>query len=122
MIKYNLTSDLGYFFVLTSNVMGIGIIGFFIFSLVTLNVVASLLCFSFGFFHFMRFYRHTRKFINIYFGENYLYYKDQVLPLKKILEIGEKKIVVEGDSGTHEILSFIYFFFYINSLKGFLNA
>lgn len=120
MKKYNLTSDLGYFFVLTSNLMGIGIIGFFIYSLFTLNTVASLLCFAIGFSYFMLYYRHTRKFVNVYFDERYLYYQ-QALPLEKIVEIGKKKIVVCNDKGTYESLYFNYFFSNINLLKKFIN-
>lgn len=102
--------------------MGIGIVGFFIYSVATLNSAASLLCFSMGFLHYMLYYRHTRKFRVVYFDEKYIYYDAHVLPLEQVMEVGEKEIVVDNGGGIHEILYFNYFFSNIKLLQEHIDS
>ncbi|MFY0482517.1 hypothetical protein ACI6PS_07910 [Flavobacterium sp. PLA-1-15] len=109
MKKYSLTSELGQFFVLTSNVMGIGIMGFLLYSLLTLNWVALILCTFFAVMHFIKFFRNTIRFKNLYFDDEFVYYEEQKIPLNKILRIDEKKIVYD-EMGHQGNLYFNYFF------------
>ncbi|WP_428231928.1 hypothetical protein [Flavobacterium sp.] len=103
--KLNLTSELGNIFIYVTIIFGVGILFFLTYSIIILAIPAIIICIGIEISFYIKFYRPFLKFKNVFFDDEFIYFDNQSIPLKSIIEIEKGKIIYikEGEDLENEL-------------------
>lgn len=107
-MKINLTSDIGYFLVLIIKVQVVAFFLFSFYSLYTNNYYNPVFIITIFIVYFYRKYIYNSK--EIHFDEEFLYYDNKVIDIKKIRKFGENYLEIEEQENVIKKVKFIHFF------------
>ena len=112
--KYNLTSTVGEVFVYVIYIIGIGFLGFLIYSVIINETGAILTCLGLNIFWYFAFIKKILKFKKITFDAKSIYLENECISLKQVksIEIGELTIQKNEEEVTTN-----YNYFYSENLK-----
>ena len=107
--KYNLTSTLGEIFVFVVYIIGIGFLGFLIYSIITNEISAILTCLALNIFLYFAFIKKIIKFKKLTFDNKSIYFEDKSVSLKEVKSIKLGKIIFQ-ENGKEVKINYNYFY------------
>lgn len=107
--KYKLTTTLGEIFKYNGYIIGIGFLGFLIYTVTIKDIAGIFTCLLLILFLYVKFISKFIKFKNITFDDKSIYVEDDIISLKEINHIEKGKIVV-GKNGKEKKYFYNYFY------------
>ena len=92
--NYRLTSTLGEIFVYVVYIIGIGFLGFLIYSIIINEMSSILTCLALNIFLYFVFIKKILKFRNLTFDNKYIHLDDESISLKQIKRIKPGELII----------------------------
>jgi uncharacterized membrane protein len=92
--NYRLTSTLGEIFVYVVYIIGIGFLGFLIYSIIINEMSSILTCLALNIFLYFVFIKKILKFKNLTFDNKYIHLDDESISLKQIKRIKPGELII----------------------------
>ncbi len=117
-MKYKLNSGISTLNQYLITIIGIGFLGFLIYSIITKDIAGTIVCSILVIFSYLFFIRKIKRFKEIEFDEQNIYFDETKIPYEDIIDIKFGKIVFKENSNKSYVM---FGFFPFSSSFSLLN-